>query len=266
MKKRLFKIFTLSLCFALCVSAVACKKADFPSVSDDTKYIAHRGYSNANVDNTEASYLEASTLDFYGIETDVKVTSDGFYVCNHDDTAVFEDGTELVVKNSTRAELLEKRLKGATKDTEYMCTFERYLEICKESQKVAIIEFKTEFTDAQIEEIFEIVNTVYTLEKAVVIDFDFGQIKRAKKINDSIPYQYLIGFPNFINIDYALKNGINLSFNKTVLNIFPGYIKRAHKNGLEVGVWTVDDKQDIANFIAKGVDYVTSNEFYGNFN
>ncbi len=266
MKKSLLKVITVLLCLPLLISAVACKNADFPSNNDDTKYIAHRGFSNANVDNTEAAYLEASTLDFYGIETDVKVTSDGYYVCNHDDTAVFEDGTELTVKESTRQELLAKKLKGATKDTEYMCTFERYLEICKESNKVAIIEFKTKFTNEQIEEIFSIVDSVYTLEKAEVIDFDFDQIKRAKQINDSVPYQYLIGFPNFFNIDYALKNGINLSFNKTVLNIFPNYIKQAHKKGLQVGVWTVDDKQEIANFIDLGVDYVTSNEFYGNFN
>ena len=265
MKKHLSKILTCILCFILAFSVTACKKASFPT-NDDTLYIAHRGFSNVNVDNTEAAFLEAATLDFYGIETDVKVTKDGFYVCNHDDDATFEDGTKLTVKNSTLAELTAKKLKGATKETEYICTFERYLEICKNSQKVAVIEFKTEFTNEQIEEIFEIVESEYSLDKIEVIDFSLSQIKRSKEINNSIPYQYLIGFPNFFDIDYALKNGINLSFNSTVLNLFSGYIKTAHNKGLKVGVWTLDDKQEIANFIEMGVDCVTSNEFYGNFN
>ena len=79
-------------------------------------------------------------------------------------------------------------------------------------------------------------------------------------------YKYLIVFPNFINLNYALNNGINLSFNSFVLSLFPNYIKLAHEKGLEVDVWTLDDKQEIANFIDMGVDFVTSNEFYGNFN
>lgn len=266
MKNKYIKFLSVALCFFMIFSLTACKKAEFPSASDDTMYIAHRGYSSANLDNSEQAFLDAGALDFYGIETDVKVTKDGAFICSHDDVAVFEDGSMLTIKNSTLKELTAKKLKGAKTETDYLCTFERYLEICKEYNKVAIIEFKTKFTNEQIEEIFEIVNTVYTFEKAEVIDFDFDQIKRAKQINDSVQYQYLISFPNFINIDYALKNGINLSFDKTVLKIFPNYIKQAHKNGLKVGVWTVNDKQEIANFIDKGVDYVTSDIFYGNFN
>ena len=263
--KKLLKFVTLLLCLVFTFNLTACKNAEFPT-SDDTLYIAHRGYSNANVDNTEAAYLEASTLNFYGIETDVKVTKDGYFVCNHDDVAVFEDGSKKIVKDSTREELLAKKLDGATKDTEYMCTFERYLEICKNSNKIAIIELKTKFTNEQLKQIFSIVESIYSLDKVEIIDFDISQIKRAKKINNDVPYQYLIGFPNFIDINYAINNGINLSFNRTALHMFPNYVEKAHKKGLKVGVWTVDDKQDVANFIDMGVDYVTSNEFYGNFN
>ncbi len=265
MKKNIFKLFLLLLTTITAISALGCKNAPFPDESDDTKYIAHRGFSNANVDNTEASYLEASNLDFWGIETDVKITSDGKYVCNHDDTAVFEDGTKLTVKNSTYKELTLKRLKGATKDTERICSFEKYLQICKNSNKIAVIEFKTEFTNNQIEEIFSIVEREYSLNKITVIDFDLAQLKRAKTINGNVPYQYLISVPLLSKINDAIENGISLSFNNVGLSAFPNYIKKAHEKGLEVGVWTLDDKQKIANFIYKGVDYVTSNEFYGNF-
>ena len=265
MKKRFFKLFTWVVCLTLLFCFTACTQAEFPT-NDDTKYIAHRGYSNANLDNTEAAFLDAGERGFYGIETDVKVTKDGFYVCNHGDTAVFEDGSMLTIKNSTLDDLTKKRLKGAKKDTEYMCTFERYLEICKEYDIVAVVEFKTKFTNEQIEEIFSIIESIYSFDKTTVIDFDFNQIKRAKQINNYVKYKYLIAFPNFINIDYALNNGISLSFNSFVLSLFPGYIEKAHEKGLEIDVWTLDDKQEIANFIAMGVDYVTSNEFYGNFN
>ncbi len=265
MKKGFLKISLLFLVLTLAFNTIACKNAPFPPSNDDTKYIAHRGFSNQNVDNTESAFLEASNLGFWGIETDIKITSDNKYVCNHDDTAVFEDGSKLKIATSTYEELTKKRLKGAKSDGEYICSFEKYLQICKSVNKVAVIEFKTEFTNEQIEEIFSIVEREYSLDKITVIDFDLEQIKRAKAINNSVPYQYLISVPLNSKINDAIENGINLSFNNVGLSAFPSYVKKAHAKGLEVGVWTLDDKQKIANFIYKGVDYVTSNEFYGNF-
>ena len=52
---------------------------------DKVKYIAHRGYSGAECENTLQAFKLACESGFYGAECDVHVTSDGKYVVFHDD-------------------------------------------------------------------------------------------------------------------------------------------------------------------------------------
>ena len=47
--------------------------------------VAHRGVSGLETENTHAAFVAAGNRSYYGIETDVHVTSDGKYVAFHDD-------------------------------------------------------------------------------------------------------------------------------------------------------------------------------------
>ena len=58
-------------------------------------FIAHRGYSGKYLQNTEEAFIKAVEHGSGGIETDVRITKDGVLVVNHNETAVFIDGTEL---------------------------------------------------------------------------------------------------------------------------------------------------------------------------
>lgn len=44
-----------------------------------------------------------------------------------------------------------------------------------------------------------------------------------------------------------------------VLRKHPEWVEQAHKLGLEVNVWTVDEEEDMRYFIDLGVDYITTN-------
>ena len=72
-------------------------------------FIAHRGYSGKYLQNTEEAFIEAVRHGSGGIETDVRVTKDGVLVVNHNDEAVFEDGTELLVAEATYEELTDRK-------------------------------------------------------------------------------------------------------------------------------------------------------------
>ena len=103
--------------------------------------IGHRGYSSKHPDNTEASFLGAVANGSGGIETDVRITKDGVFVVNHNDEAKFIDGTELLVADSTYEQLTEKPLLNKkSEEIVYLCTFKRYLEICRDANMVCFIE------------------------------------------------------------------------------------------------------------------------------
>ena len=42
--------------------------------------------------------------------------------------------------------------------------------------------------------------------------------------------------------------------------VHPEWIKQAHDLGLTVNVWTIDDLDDVDNFIKAGVDFITTNK------
>ncbi len=50
------------------------------------RMIAHRGLSYIECENSMPSFVAAANRSYFGIETDVHVTSDGKYVIIHDDS------------------------------------------------------------------------------------------------------------------------------------------------------------------------------------
>ena len=86
--------------------------------------IAHRGYSSKYYQNTELAFKGAAQHGSGGAETDIRVTSDGVYVTNHNSSVVLKDGTELEVADHTFAELTAQPLKQyKTLQDVYLCTY-----------------------------------------------------------------------------------------------------------------------------------------------
>ena len=55
-------------------------------IMNKTLLIAHRGYSQFEKENTLVAFSAAGAIDsFYGIETDVQVTTDNHFISIHDD-------------------------------------------------------------------------------------------------------------------------------------------------------------------------------------
>ena len=118
-------------------------------------FIAHRGFSGKYLQNTEEAFLKAVEHGSGGIENDVRITKDGVLVVNHDHAAHYADGTDMVISDHTYEELISKPLRNPFTDTDLrVCTFKRYLEICRDGHMVCFIEFKGEFPDEKIHEAF----------------------------------------------------------------------------------------------------------------
>ena len=70
-----------------------------------TKFVAHRGVSGLECENTAAAFLAAGNRTYYGVETDIYRTSDGEYICHHDGSTGRICDTDLPIEASTLNEL-----------------------------------------------------------------------------------------------------------------------------------------------------------------
>jgi len=261
-KKKLI-IAGISVAALIVVAFIVLAGIYFFAPKSDPKYVAHRGYSRAYVGNTEEAFRAATEMSYWGIETDVQKTSDGKYVCNHDDTAKYADGDEKEVATSTFADLMSKPLKNDKTDTDvYLCTFETYLDVCKSGNKVAVIELKQDFDIEEVREIIEIVKAHYSLDGVCFISFYYDPLLLIREEEPTADMQYLSETKGDPVFDRCLEDKISISIRQSILT--KKIVDTFHDAGLEVNTWTVNKKFD-RNFVRlKGVDYITSDVFCEN--
>ncbi len=98
------------------------------------RLVAHRGLSGLEKENTCASFLAAGLRGYWGVETDVRPTGDGRFVCLHDPDLRRVAGSDLVVAGRTLAEVqgvpLPDRDGGTGRSDLRVPLFEYYLAIC----------------------------------------------------------------------------------------------------------------------------------------
>ena len=222
--------------------------------------IAHRGHSAVEPGNTEAAFLSAVENGSGGIETDVRVTADGVFVVNHNDEATFADGTQLIVADATCAQLTEKPLKNdKSNKTVYLCTFRRYLEICRDANMICFIELKGNFTDEQIHDLFTMAAEVYDLKMCQLQSFEFDNLIKAHEAfpDLKIMYTYAKGCP-----DYRRCFDYGFDIDSDYKSATRAMVKEFHDRGLKVGLWTANDRRTLLYCRSLGVDFIES-DIYG---
>lgn len=229
-------------------------------IHKDICMIGHRGFSAKHPDNTEASFLGAVANGSGGIETDVRITKDGVFVVNHNDEAKFADGTELLVAEATYEELSAKPLLNKKSDEiVYICTFRRYLEICRDADMICFIELKGEFTDEQIHELFTMAGEVYDLSKCQLQSFEFENLVKAHEAFPELKIMLTYG-KNCGDYHKCIDYGFDIDAEYKVAT--PKMVKEFHDKGLKVGLWTANDLISLNFCRALGVDFIES-DIYG---
>ena len=260
-KKIIVLIVVVVLVTAIVMGGVMCIQR-FTTPMSAPKYVAHRGFSNCHPENTAASFTAATENEkYYGIETDIRLTKDGYLVCSHDNTAVFVDGSKKVIEESTYAELTEKTLRNTKSDeAEHVCLFSEYLKICKKGNKVAVVELKDVFTEKMIAQALTEIDEFYDRKKCTVIAFDYDSLYRVRLADPSMDLQYLSSTLGDKNFKKCLEKRISIDIHYALAT--RNLVKKFHEKGLEVNVWTVDEK-NVQNRVRRaGVDYITSNVLY----
>ena len=273
-KKRLFvkaiSLFAMAFMMGIIPACTASSTSPLTETEETgPKFIAHKGYSSKYYENTEESFRAAAKLGFYGIETDIRKTSDNKFVCWHDADVYFADKPDEAVKISAtkRSKLLSRPLKNSKTDQDaYLCTFETYLQACKEGNKVAVIELKDYFFfEDDIQKMLDIIDAEYDRKMVCFIGFRYENILLVRNADPSIPLQYLSQEKTYDpKFEDCLKDGISIDirFDVDPPLLTEELVKTFHDAGLTVNVWTVNRGTDLQAVCQYDVDYITTDVFY----
>lgn len=229
---------------------------------DGVLFIAHRGASCLETENTMAAFIAAGNRTYFGIETDVHVTNDGKFVIIHDDTTGRLAEPDLVVEESDLKTLRSLSLKDLGGDSGRidlrMPTLSEYIGICKKYEKKAVLELKNRIEKEKISEMVKEIKIAGYFENVIFISFYIENLIDLKAIDGRAAAQFLTS--NEIDhrqiselVDYKL----DLDANYTLLT--HKLVEKLHKNGIKVNCWTCDDAKDAQRLIDMGVDMITSN-------
>jgi Glycerophosphoryl diester phosphodiesterase len=222
-----------------------------------TKIIAHRGYWNCegSAQNSITSLRKAAEVKVYGSEFDVQMTSDGVAIVNHDASI-----NGLVICKTPFSQLKDITLRNGEK----ISTLEQYLIEGKKHKKLKmILEIKTnasqEIEDQLTKETVRLVKK-YKMEKQVeYISFSLFICQELKKITPKSKIAYLSGDYDPSRVKNELKiSGVDYHF--SVFRKNPTWIQECRKNKLLINAWTINNLDDIKEFINLGIDYITTDE------
>lgn len=226
-----------------------------------TKFVAHRGVSGLECENTAAAFLAAGNRTYYGVETDIYRTSDGEYICHHDGSTGRICDTDLPIEASTLNELRSLTLRdtdGASDRAEIrLATPYEYMKICRKYGKVCVAELKSNFTLDEIKEIIAIFENGGHLDSTVFIAFNIENLKLVKSVKPSQACQFLTGKWND-SLPETLSR-LNMSLDIHHSELTEERIAACHEKGVEVNCWTVDSPERAELLISWGVDYITTN-------
>ena len=231
--------------------------------------IAHRGASADAPENTLPAFELAWEQGADGIEGDFHLTKDGHIVCIHDYDTKKISGKNLVVAQSTLAEL-QKLDVGSWKDKKFKDT-----RIPTLAQVIAIIpEKKKIFIEVKIgpEMVQPLTKTLTASslkkEQIVVISFNQPFLKAWKTANPDYESNLLLSYnrkrwdlsPSFDETLAKLKaTGADGLSTNTHRGVNKGFVQRLQKAGYKHHAWTVDSPKTAKRFLSYGTQSITTN-------
>ena len=242
MKRTLISTFALVACFI--------------GIQAQTQVIAHRGFwkTEGSAQNSIMALEKAAEAQLYGSEFDVLMTADGKVVVNHDSS----------IEGMVIAETPYKKLKNIRiKNGEKLPTLKNYLKKGKKLDIQLILEAKPlptkEMEDEAIAKMVKMVKKMGLEKQVEYISFSLNMCEQLAKLTPESEIAYLEG--NIAPSELKKKgiNGIDYHLN-VILNKHPEWVEEAHRLGMKVNVWTVNNEFDMKKLIDMKVDYITTDQ------
>lgn len=225
------------------------------------KMIAHRGLSGIETQNTASAFVAAGNRSYFGIETDVHITKDKKHIIIHNDDTAEMTGEKFIVEETDfdilRSLLLKDYDGNKGREDLMMPSLEEYIKICKKYEKTAVLELKNTMEKQDIESIYDEVKALGYAENTIFISFYHDNLYNLREYAPKQNIQFLCDQvkDEWIPILKEKNFDVDVYFEGVTKEL----VKKLHKNGIKINVWTVDKLEDAARLAKMGVDFITSN-------
>lgn len=256
-----FFLFSLSI---FCLPTVL-----LAQVGTGFQVIGHRGASGVAPENTLVSVKKAIELKADMIEMDVHLTKDGELVVIHDHTLERTTNGTGEVKEKTLAEIRELDA-GSWKDPKY--AGEKVPTLAEVMDAVAgkanlLIEIKEgeKMYPGIGAKVAELVKERNAYDWCIVQSFAQDVLDAIMPLDDKIELHRLIALSKIPRLsdrnaaDASGKWARIAAFNPNYRRAGKGTIRKLHKNGYRIFVWTVNDRETYDKLKKRGVDGIITN-------
>ncbi|WP_438747235.1 glycerophosphodiester phosphodiesterase family protein [Enterococcus sp. DIV1368f] len=246
-------------------------KAQRQRWKEGLNWIAHRGNNTEYPENSIPAFKTVRR--HWGIETDIQVTSDGQWVVMHDDTVDRTTNGTGKVSSMTLAQFRNLRIDAGANvsklsdEEKTPPTFEEYLKICKELNKVPVIEVKSGTYSKDNFDLLKDTLDLYGYGEAncVIGSFGVNILNTIRTYYPNIELHYFVDAINESVITQIKKLGVPAAVSCSYSNssLSTANVKALHMAGFKVGTWTVPENK-FADMTKLGIDYITTNSLSGN--
>lgn len=224
---------------------------------------AHRGWHIDDLhgmENSLPAFRRAAAEGYHHIETDVHATSDGVLVVHHDETLDRTTDRGGAVGSLRWSEVRGAKIGG----TEPVSRLEDVLEELPDAHFNVDIK-----SDAAVEPFLRTIRRCDAFDRVAAASFSARRLARVRKLGG--PRLVLAMDPVSAGVVWATSRApIPLDFlargvmaqvplrHGRVSVVSPAFVRRAHRMGAEVHVWTVDDAATMRRLLDIGVDGIIS--------
>ena len=243
----------LVLLICLTTVSVSCFYNELFPGKVTTGFVAHRAGGSEAPENTAAGLDVAYKMGASGGEIDIQRTSDGSYIVLHDNTFSRVAGVDKKPSEMTLEEVKQLRVDG-----EPVPTLEDMLD-ASHGRLTLYVELKGETADKQMaDEAVKIIKDRNMTDETVIISLKYDLIDYVESTYPEMNTGFL-AFASFgdtaeLNCDY-------LALEEETATV--DTINSIHNNGKNVLVWTVNDDEDIEEFIQSGADELITDNLSG---
>lgn len=210
--------------------------------------VGHRGAKAYKTENTLDSFRKAIELGANAIELDVRTSGDGELILIHDDNLKRVFGRDVPVNGTTLKEL--KELTGGR-----IATLDEALRDIGSKVEKILVELK----EVGYED--KVVGTVRKMDltdRAIIVSFHEESLARVRDLDRTIETGLIYT---------KLKKPLDTALRLDARYIVPLYrfvhranVRKAHKKGLKVIVWTINTEIEARNYRAKDVDGIATDK------
>jgi glycerophosphoryl diester phosphodiesterase len=236
---------------------------EYNVVRDDLVHhtIALRGFDMGVPENTYSALLFAKQAGYWGIKTELQLTSDRKWICFTDATVDRVTNGTGTVASKTLAQMKAldagTKIGGVFRADERILTIEEFLWFCRDSNLTAYFELKVSLGATDAANLIKAITDNSMARRSAIISPNIPDLKLIRDLDKNLQVGYLTSVLNQVNIDYAKQ--VDNSFLYALWSqVTTANYRLALGAGLQVDAWGPTKYIDVQTTIKNGARRVVT--------